>query len=106
MNDIFMHNMQVVMNKPKENEDNFNIDDARFGLKKGTVSYDVIKHLFEHGETTGSKLIKIYNLPRSPMSYIRKHINSGMIIPSKVTKKLSKYKVRDGVTKEHFGMFD
>jgi hypothetical protein len=104
MNPIMMANMQAIINQtprmPK-------VEKAKkIKLMNGSKSKKIIEYLFEHGKSSGEKIIKALDLNNSPKAYIQPHIITGRVVCDSVHIHKAMYQINTELTRKDFGLRD
>ena len=73
-------------------------------IKIGSISFKIIIYLFKHGNSSGGKLINALGLDNSPMGYIKRHIETNMIIADKINLHQCNYMINPILRLEEFGL--
>ena len=73
-------------------------------IKVGSISFTIIIYLFKHGNSSGGKMINELGLDNSPMGYIKRHIETNMIIADKINLHQCNYSINPILGLEDFGL--
>lgn len=104
MNQIFMANMQAMLNAESKAIKPYDPLIKPVKIKVGSISCTIIVYLFKHGNSSGGKLIDALGLDNSPMGYIKRHIETNMIIADKISLHHCNYSINPILGLEDFGL--
>lgn len=67
-------------------------------------SKQIIEYLFQHGKTSGERIMKDLGLPNSPKAYIQPHIRTERVICNAIHCHKATYAINSQMTKQDFGL--
>ena len=104
MNQIFIANMQAMLNAESKAIKPYDPLIKPVKIKIGSISFNIIVYLINHGLKSGGDLIIACGLKNSPMAYIKRHIETNMIICEKIDMHQCNYSINPILGLEDFGL--
>ena len=99
-----MANMQALINAETKAIKPYDPPIKPVKIKIGSISFNIIVYLINHGLKSGGDLIIACGLKNSPMAYIKRHIETNMIICEKIDMHQCNYSINPNLGFLDFGL--